>query len=81
VKLQKEYLGWGNTCRPRVLAMSSVSSCSGTVSMWDLSMTATGSESHKASDYMVGLGSFLGELQISKPSGFYPSSPPTSIDH
>jgi hypothetical protein len=30
---------------------------------------------------MVGLGSFLGELQISKPSGFYPSSPPTSIDH
>jgi len=43
-------------------------------------MTATGSVRHKGSDWMTGLGPFVGELLMTMPPGFFPSSPPSSVD-
>ena len=43
-------------------------------------MTATGSPKHKESDWTAGLGPFVGEQLMSRPPGFYPSSPPFSVD-
>jgi len=43
-------------------------------------MTTTGLQRHEGSDWMAGLGPFVGELLITRPPGFYPSSPPFSVD-
>jgi len=43
-------------------------------------MTATGSPRHEGSDWTAGLGPFVGEPLMTRPSGFYPSSPPSSVD-
>jgi len=43
-------------------------------------MTATSSPRHEGSDWMAGLGPFVGELLMTRPPGFYPSSPPSAVD-
>jgi len=43
-------------------------------------MTVTGSLRHEGSDWTVGLGRFVGEPLMTRPPGFYPSSPPSSVD-
>jgi len=43
-------------------------------------MTATGSPRHEGSDWTAGLGPFVGELVMTRPPGFYSSSPPSSVD-
>jgi hypothetical protein len=43
-------------------------------------MTATGSPRHEGSDWMAGLGPFVGELLMTRPSGFYTSPPPSTVD-
>jgi len=43
-------------------------------------MTATGSPRHEGSDWTAGLGPFVGEPLTTRPPGFYPSSPPSSVD-
>jgi len=43
-------------------------------------MTATGSPMEEGSDCTAGLGPFMGELLMTKPPGFYPSSPLFSVN-
>jgi len=43
-------------------------------------MTATGSLRHEGSDWTAGIGPFVGEPLMTRPPGFYPSSPPSSVD-
>jgi len=43
-------------------------------------MTATGSPRHEGSDWTAGLGPFVGEPLMTRPPGFYRSSPPSSIN-
>jgi len=43
-------------------------------------MTATGSPRHEGSDWTAGLGPLVGEPLITEPPGFFPSSPPSSVD-
>jgi len=64
----------GNPHRFNVRARSSDSSCGKRGSTWESGMTATGPPRHEGSDWMAGLGSFVGELLMTRPSGF--SLPP-----
>jgi len=43
-------------------------------------MTATGSPRHEGSDWTAGLGPIVGKPLMTRPPGFYPSSPPSSVD-
>jgi len=43
-------------------------------------MTAIGSPEHDGSDWTAGHGPFLGEPLMTRPPGFYPSSPAFSVD-
>jgi hypothetical protein len=44
-------------------------------------MTATGLPRHEGSDWTAGLGPFIQEPQMTRPPGFYPSLPPSSVDY
>jgi len=43
-------------------------------------MTVTGKPRHEGSDWMAGLGPFVGETLTTRPPGFYPLLAPSSID-
>jgi len=43
-------------------------------------MTATGSLRHVGSDWTAGPDPFVGEPLMTRPSGYYSSSPPSSVD-
>ena len=74
------YLRCGNPRRLDERAKSS-GSCSGRrASTWDPWMTATGSPRHERSDWTAGLGPFVGEPLMTRPPGYYPPSPPSSVD-
>lgn len=70
----------GNPCRLDKRTKSSGSSCGTRASTWDPSITATGWPRHEESDWTVGLCPFMGELLLTRPSGFYSSLPPSSLD-
>jgi hypothetical protein len=43
-------------------------------------MTATGLPRHEGSDWTAGFGPLVGEPLMTRPPGFYPSPPPSSVD-
>ena len=43
-------------------------------------MTATASPRHEGSHWTAGLGPFVGEPLMTRPPGFYPSSPAFIVD-
>jgi len=43
-------------------------------------MAATGSPRQEGSDWTTGLGPFVSEPLMTRPPGFYSSSPPSAVD-
>jgi len=80
VEPRRLYFRSGNPRRLDVRAKSSGSSCGRRASTWEPWMTATGSPRHEGSDWTAGLGPFVGDPRMTRPPGFYPSSPPSSVD-
>jgi len=66
-----------NPCRLDGWARSSGGSCTRRGSTWESWMSATGSQRHKGSDWMAGLGYFVGEPFITRCTGF--SLPPLPL--